>query len=251
MRRAMLFLATMGTLLVIASGTALAQVTVTLSPEDATDLPVYSDHTVTATVRSDGDPLPGAEVTFSIESGPDRTPSTYIAITGPDGQVPFIFANSGQIGTDTIQADARGEFFGIDYSSSNSTTATFTDTTLPTVESVTPENGLARQSRSTSPTATFSERMNPDSLRDAATRTSTTFRLQQWNKQKKKWVKIPATVSVSLDERAATLDPYGDAPTLLAANKRFRAIITTDATDINANALLQRFSWTFTTVIRR
>jgi hypothetical protein len=40
MRRAILLLATMGTLLVMSSGTALAQVTVTLSPEDAAHLPV-------------------------------------------------------------------------------------------------------------------------------------------------------------------------------------------------------------------
>jgi hypothetical protein len=243
MRRTILLLATMGTLLVMASGTALAQVTVTLSPEDATDLPVYSEHTVTATVRSSGDPLPGAEVKFSIKSGPDHSPSTYTAITGGDGQVPFTFTNSGRIGTDTIQADARGEIFTIPYSASNSTTATFTDTTLPTVEIVTPAKGLTKQLRSTSPTATFSEQMNPDSL------TSSTVKLYRWNTMKKKWMRI-RDVGVSCDSpcTTATLDPYpSDDAKRLAANTRHKVVISTVATDINANALAEPYACTFKT----
>ena len=30
-----------------------------------------------------------------------------------------------------------------------------------------------------------------------------------YNKKKKKWVTIPASVDVSLDNKTATLDPYG------------------------------------------
>lgn len=243
MRRTILLLATMGTLLVMASGTALAQVTVTLSPQDATDLPVYSEHTVTATVSDGGTPIPNAEVTFSIQSGPDRTPFTYTATTGGNGQVPFTFTNSGRIGADTIRADARGEIFTIPYSASNSTTATFTDTTLPTVESVTPEKGLTRQPRNTSPTATFSEKMNQDSL------TSSTVKLYRWNSEKKKWMRI-RDVGVSCDStcETVTLDPYpsNDAK-LLAANKKYRVVIGAGATDINANALAAPYAWKFTT----
>lgn len=243
MRRSILLLATMGTLLVMASGTALAQVTVTLSPEDATDLPVYSAHTVTATVSDGGTPVPNAEVKFSIKSGPDYNPFGYTATTGGDGQVRFTFYNSGRIGTDTIQADARGEIFTFPFSASNSTTATFTDTALPTVDSVTPTKGLTNQPRNTSPTATFSEQMNPDSL------TSSTVKLYRWNSSKKKWMRI-RDVGVGCDStcETVTLDPYpSDAAKLLAARTRHRVVIGTGATDINANALATAYGWTFTT----
>lgn len=242
MRRTILLLATMGTLLVMASGTALAQATVTLSPEDATDLPVYSQHTVTATVRSTGgDPIPNAEVAFSITDGPDRSPFTFRVTTGANGEAPYTFTNSGWIGTDTIQAHAEGSVFNISYSATNSTTATFTDTTLPTVESVTPPKGLTRQLRSTSPTATFSEQMNPDSL------TSSTVKLYRWNG--KRWVRIRDTgVSCDATCETVTLNPYpSDDAKRLAANTRYRVTISTVATDVNANALAEPYAWTFKT----
>ena len=144
---------------------------------------------------------------------------------GGDGQVPFTFNNSGRIGTDIIHADARGEIFSIPYSASKSTTATFTDTTLPTVDSVTPTKGLTRQPRSTSPTATFSEQMNPDSL------TSSSVKLYRWNGNKKRWMRI-RDVQVSCDSpcKTATLDPYpADDAKRLAASTRYRVVISTVA----------------------
>ena len=82
--------------------------------------------------------------------------------------------------------------------------------------------------------------------------TSKTFKLQQYNKKKKTWKTIPATISLSPDGKTATLDPYGateptGTDTLLAANKKFRAVITTGAKDLEGNPTTKQFVWTFTT----
>ena len=79
--------------------------------------------------------------------------------------------------------------------------------------------------------------------------TSTTFKLQMYNKKTRKWKTIPTTLSLSLDngKTTATLDPYGATETSLASNKKFRGLVTTGAKDLADNPLASSFVWTFTT----
>jgi hypothetical protein len=76
---------------------------ITLEPGTATN-PVGGSHTVTATVReTDGDPLAGAEVTFSVTAGPNAGKSDK-STTGENGQTSFTYTDDGGAGTDTIEA---------------------------------------------------------------------------------------------------------------------------------------------------
>ena len=101
--------------------------------------------------------------------------------------------------------------------------------------------------------ATFSEEMASVSLKNA-NNTSSTFKLQQYNKKAKKWKTIPATIALSLSggKTTATLDPYGategtttEQP--LAVNEKFRGMITTGAKDLDSNPLPTKVVWTFNT----
>ena len=72
-----------------------------------------------------------------------------------------------------------------------------------------------------------------------------------YNRKKKKWIAVPATITLTNTNQTATLDPYGATEgateRLLAANKKFRALITTGAKDADGNPLLRNFSWIFNT----
>ena len=88
-------------------------------------------------------------------------------------------------------------------------------------------------------TATFSDEMDPASLRSSA-------KLYQWNAQQKIWQQVPVRVSVVGNK--VTLDPYPSDPArLLAANKKFKVTITTGAKNLAGIALESPKSWTFTT----
>lgn len=124
------------------------------------------------------------------------------------------------------------------------------DTTRPTVldnsSSLEPDRGATGVPRTTNVSATFSEEMKPETI------TSSTFKLQQYNKKTRKWKTIPATLSLSNGNTTATLDPFGATETgttenPLAANKKFRGFITTGAKDLAGNPLAGNFVWTFRT----
>ncbi len=82
-----------------------------LSP-DSPSGPAGSGQTVTASVRSDGDPAPGVLVTFEVVSGPGAGITSAFAgtcspnpdcTTGPDGAVSWTYSVYG-VGTDTVTA---------------------------------------------------------------------------------------------------------------------------------------------------
>ena len=85
-----------------------------LSPESSSG-PAGSEQTVTAYATSDGDPLPGALVTFRVVSGPTggATSDSYGECsnpgcsTGPDGLVSWTYSNYA-VGTDTVIASFEG-----------------------------------------------------------------------------------------------------------------------------------------------
>jgi Bacterial Ig-like domain len=72
-----------------------------------------------------------------------------------------------------------------------------------------PTSGKTGVLRTDNVSATFSEEIAPTSIANLTTHVSKTFKLQMYNKKKKKWVTIPASVDVSLDNKTATLDPTG------------------------------------------
>ena len=100
--------------------------------------------------------------------------------------------------------------------------------------------------RNTNVAATFSEEM------DSTTIDTSTFKLYRWNKKRKQWVLLnsmsyPNTVSYDSSSKTATLDPYGESTALLAANRKYKAVVTTGAKDTNGVASVNNLAWTFTT----
>ena len=75
---------------------------ITLDPATATNT-VGEDHTVTATVRDQGDPQAGVDVTFTITDGPNAG-DTATDTTVASGEAAFTYTGDGGVGTDTIEA---------------------------------------------------------------------------------------------------------------------------------------------------
>ena len=120
------------------------------------------------------------------------------------------------------------------------------DTTAPTVSAATPTGtGIGR---GTNVVATFSEKMSPASI------TKSTFQLFRVTSTGTTQV-TNVTVTPSSDGLKATLNPFGTSTSLLAANTKYRAVVTTGARDLAGNALdqnstragNQQKAWTFTT----
>lgn len=81
---------------------------ITLDPADATNT-VGQTHTVTATVTTNGSPVAGASVSFSVLAGPN-TGTAGSATTDGSGQASFSYVGSGGVGTDTIIAQYIDSF---------------------------------------------------------------------------------------------------------------------------------------------
>jgi hypothetical protein len=156
----------------------------------------------------------------------------------------------------TVKGQIKDEDGGV-----NEYTKTVTitdDVTRPTVlenseNPLIPLRNATLVSRTTDVRATFSEPMAAVSL-EKPDHTSTTFKLQMFNKKTKKWKTIPATITLSNGNQTATLDPFGategSSDTPLAANKKFRGFITggtNGVKDAQGNLLATNFIWTFKT----
>jgi hypothetical protein len=122
------------------------------------------------------------------------------------------------------------------------------DKTAPEVSAVTPTGtGIGR---GTNVVATFSERMDPASITDS------TFKLFRCTSPTSCTTRVTnAILSKSTDGLRATINPYGTSTTLLAANTKYKVVVTTGTQDLAGNALdqdpmtagNQQKSWTFTT----
>jgi hypothetical protein len=75
---------------------------ISLFPLVATN-PVYTNHTVTATVTKNGVPVVGKTVTFTVTSGPNAV-KTATAVTNAFGRASYTYPDSGGAGTDSISA---------------------------------------------------------------------------------------------------------------------------------------------------
>lgn len=116
------------------------------------------------------------------------------------------------------------------------TPATWTwsiDLTAPTVSSTDPASGAVGVALGASPTAQFSEPLDPTSI------TGSTFSLQRSSDG----APVPATVTYDAALRRATLDPNSN----LAAGTSYTAALTTAIHDTAGNALASTPSWSFTT----
>ena len=128
---------------------------------------------------------------------------------------------------------------GIEYAffpaSAGSYTATYaTDTTPPTVSSVTPASGATGVPTASNVTVTFSEPIDPSTI------TGSTFELRQGASL------VAASVSYDAGTRTATLDPT--AP--LANSTSYTATVKGGAAGVKdsaGNPLAADYSWTFTT----
>ena len=126
------------------------------------------------------------------------------------------------------------------------------DTTAPKVDAVNPTDGTEGVARNTNLTATFSERMAPDTL------STSTFKLFKVNTNGTTSRITHAPVKLSADTLTAKLNPFGSSDTRLAKNTRYKVVVTTGATDVAGNALdqdeatsgNQQKMWYFTTGAR-
>src|SRR5688500_7881416 len=107
------------------------------------------------------------------------------------------------------------------------------DRTPPTVESGTPANGATGVERTTTVTATFSERLDPSTVNP------TTFTLTPAGGSA-----VPAIVTMNTEGTIATLAPTEN----LLFGTTYTARLTTGVEDLAGNALVSAHTWTFTTV---
>jgi hypothetical protein len=123
------------------------------------------------------------------------------------------------------------------------------DLTPPKVTTTVPSAGKTGVKRNTNLTATFSEQMDRSSL------TKSPFKLFKVNSNGTTTQVTNVTVSSTTDGLKAVLNPFGTSSTVLAANSRYRAVLTTGAKDFAGNGLDQNSTatgsqsivWTFTT----
>jgi hypothetical protein len=123
------------------------------------------------------------------------------------------------------------------------------DTIKPTVIGTTPLSGATGVGRGTNLTATFSEKMRASSVN------ATNFKLLKVNPDGSTTQITNVSVSLSTDGLTATLNPFGSSTTVLARGTKYKAVVTTGATDvaglrldqISSTTSLDQKTWTFTT----
>ncbi len=98
---------------VIFNVTALAVPTGTCTLTPATDQnQIGTDHTTTATVILNGNPVPGIPISFTIFKGPNAS-GIVIGITDGNGEAEFTYTGNGGVGTDSIKT--TGEVNGVPF----------------------------------------------------------------------------------------------------------------------------------------
>jgi hypothetical protein len=195
------------------------------------------------TVISDNTPVFSgtAEVGSTVELFDS---STSLGTTPADGSGGWSFTPTSALneGAHLITAEATDQ--AGNQSAASAELLVTVDTSAPTLDindtdAITPDNRQKGVSRNIEPTATFSDEMDPTSL-------STSVKLSQWNAKKEAWQRVPAAVSVN--GQTAMLDPYPTDPSrVLAANKKFKVTVTTEATNLAGLQMSSPKRWTFTT----
>src|SRR5215467_14051400 len=174
----------------------------------------------------------GSTLTFTIAPGAGAnglqamlpthsSTGVLMGLTGPGGNV-----------TRTIDT-IRGVEYAFFSAGAGAYTATYSgDTTRPTVTSTSPAPGASGVSQGTTVSATFSEALDPTTINVS------TFVLRDPSNSA-----VPAVVTYTPATHTATLTPNSS----LASGATYTATITTGVKDLSGNALLNNFTWSFTT----
>ncbi len=133
--------------------------------------------------------------------------------------------------TQTSATCTNGTPAAVTVAAGATTTCTFTNTAAapPTVSSTVPASGAGNVAIGNALSATFSEAMNPLTIN------ASTFNLKQGA--------APVSGIVTYSGVTATFTPIGT----LAPNTAFTATITTGATDLAGNGLVNNYVWSFMT----
>ena len=130
----------------------------------------------------------------------------------------------------TAVKDSAGNALESEYvTATGFTTGSVSDSTAPTVSSVSPEDGATSIAINATVSATFSEAL------DSTTVTSSTFTLSQGSNS--------VSGTVNYGSNAATFTPAAN----LSGNQQHTATLTTGVKDAAGNALESNHSWSFTT----
>ena len=177
------------------------------------------------------DPLTINHLTFLIKQGttPIAGVITYSGISAVFTPLSNFAANTVYSATITNEVeDLAGNKMVNNYNWSF-TTGSAPDNTPPTVIAVFPLNQALNVTITTSPTASFSELMDPLSINAA------TFKIKQGS--------TPIAGSVILIGHVATFTPGSN----FAANTVYTATITNNVEDLAGNAMVNDYVWSFTT----
>ena len=135
-----------------------------------------------------------------------------------------------------LQFGPGGDLFYPDFDGGTIRRVHWVDTGAPTVTAMTPPNGASGVVRGFSPTATFSEPMDPTTL------TTSTFKLVKQGTG----TPVPASVTYDGPSRTATLDPIA----LLEFDATYTATVEGGAggvEDAGGNPMAADFNWSFST----
>jgi methionine-rich copper-binding protein CopC len=156
---------------------------------------------------------------------------TYLGLTATFAPASGLAANTVYTGTITTGAkDLAGNALVSNFGWSF-TTGAAPDVTAPTVSLTDPANAATAVAVNKNIAATFSEAMDPLTI------STSTFTLKQGT------TPVAGTVTYAAVGTTATFNPGSD----LAPLTTFTATIATGAKDLAGNALLNNFSWSFTT----
>ena len=206
-----------------------------ITPADgATGVAISTSMKVTFNEPMDGDTITASNITLSdsnsVNIAGTVTMNGDIATFNPTSDLAY--TSTYTLNVTTNVKDVAGNNLGSAQSVSFTTVdePDNTDTTPPTVSSVSPNDSSTDVAKDTSVSAEFSEAVDTDSL-------SSAFSLATQDGEN-------VSASVSVDGTTATLTPSSE----LLAGTTYIATISTDAKDISGNALENAKTWSFTTI---
>ena len=201
----------------------------------ATNIPLSTGLTATFTEPVNPSTVTGA--TFTLRDNANTTLASTVTVNGPTVTLAVGPGTPLQYGTTytatltTGITDLSGNALQTNFSWSF-TTSLAPDTTPPVVSTTSPANAAIGIATSSLITATLNEPVNPSSV------STTTFTLRDSNNSL-----VNATVSAN----GATITLIPSPGTSLANNRTYTATLTTGIQDLAGNALINPYSWSFTT----
>jgi len=190
------------------------------------------NRSVTATFSEAMDPLTITSASFKLKQGRMVVPGTvaYAGVTATFKPASDLAANTVYTATITKDAADMADNAMVAGHVWSFTTSSISDTKAPVVKSVNPMNYATSVPINRSVVATFSEAM------DSTTVSTTTFLVSGPGTN-------PVSGAVTYVGNTATFRPLAD----LALNTMYHVVVTTGMKDLAGNALVNDFTWSFTT----